>query len=296
MNSYNVYTTTDIQMMNPIAVTVVIPVKNEEKNLPHCLELLKEFSEVIVVDSNSTDRTPEIVKRYGRKLVNFNWNGQFPKKRNWTLRNVPIQNEWVLFLDADEYVTEKFKEELAEAINRNGYVGFWVHYINDFMGKVLKYGAVMPKLPLFKVGAGEYEFIDEKQWSHLDMEIHEHPILNGKIGEIKSPVIHREFRGLAHYIQKHNEYSSWEANRYLKMKDKKGELTFRQKIKYTFIDTWLLGIMYFCYSYFYKLGFLDGKIGFIYAAYKMQYFFNIKAKIEEIRINQKFHHNSTKHR
>lgn len=282
--------------MNPIAVTAVIPVKNEEKNLPHCLELLKEFSEVIVVDSNSTDRTPEIVKRYGRKLVNFNWNGQFPKKRNWTLRNVPIQNEWVLFLDADEYVTEKFKEELAEAINRNGYVGFWVHYINDFMGKVLKHGAVMPKLPLFRVRAGEYEFIDEKQWSHLDMEIHEHPILNGKIGEIKSPVIHREFRGLAHYIQKHNEYSSWEANRYLKMKDKKGELTFRQKIKYTFIDTWLLGIMYFCYSYFYKLGFLDGKIGFIYAAYKMQYFFNIKAKIEEIRINQKFHHNSTKHR
>ena len=65
----------------------------------------------------------------------------------------------------------------------------------------------------------------------------------------------------------------------------KGELTFRQKVKYAFIDTWLLGPMYFCYSYFYKLGFLDGEIGFIYAAYKMQYFFNVKAKIEEIRMN-----------
>ena len=143
----------------------------------------------------------------------------------------------------------------------------------------------MPKLPLFRVGAGEYEFIDEKQWSHLDMEIHEHPILDGKVGVIKSPVVHREFKGLTHYIQKHNEYSSWEANRYLNMTDKKGELTFRQKVKYAFIDTWLLGPMYFCYSYFYKLGFLDGKIGFIYAAYKMQYFFNVKAKIEEIRMN-----------
>ena len=174
--------------MKPIPVTVVIPVKNEEKNLPVCLELLKDFTEVVVVDSNSTDRTPEIVEQYGRKLVNFTWNGQFPKKRNWTLRNVALRNEWVLFLDADEFVTEDFKAELARTIAHTDCVGFWVNYVNDFMGKVLKHGAVMPKLPLFRVGAGEYEFIDEKQWSHLDMEIHEHPILNGKVGVIGKPL------------------------------------------------------------------------------------------------------------
>lgn len=267
-----------------IPVSVVIPVKNEEKNLPPCLDLLKDFDEVIVVDSNSTDSTPQIVEKYGRTLVNFTWNGQFPKKRNWTLRNVPIRNEWVLFLDADEFVTDSFKKELAKAIETTECVGFWLHYTNDFLGKVLKHGAAMPKLPLFRKGAGEYEFIDEKAWSHLDMEIHEHPILTGKVGEIKAPIIHREFRGLTHYIQKHNEYSSWEANRYLKMTDKSGELTFRQKVKYALIDTWLLGPLYFCYSYFYKLGFLDGKNGFMYAAFKMQYFFNVKAKIEEIRL------------
>lgn len=269
-----------------IPVTVVVPVKNEEKNLPACLDLLQEFDEVIVVDSNSTDRTPAIVEEYHHKYVNFWWNGQFPKKRNWTLRNVPIRNKWVLFLDADEFVTDAFKKELAKVIQNTDNVGFWLHYTNDFMGRVLKHGACMPKLALFKVGAGEYEFIDEKAWSHLDMEIHEHPILDGKVGEIKAPIVHREFRGLTHYIQKHNEYSSWEAHRFLTMKDKKGELTFRQKVKYRFIDTWFLGFMYFCYSYFYKLGFLDGKMGYIYAAYKMQYFFNVKAKIEEIRVEE----------
>ena len=267
-----------------IPVTVIVPVKNEEKNLPHCLSLLEDFDEVIVVDSHSTDKTPHIVELYGRKLVNFEWNGQFPKKRNWTLRNVPLRNEWVFFLDADEFVTKEFIEELKVAVHTDKYVGFWVHYTNDFLGKILKHGASMPKLPIFKVGYGEYEHIDEKSWSHLDMEIHEHPILNGQVGEIKSPVIHKEFKGLTHYIQKHNEYASWEAKRYLNMKDDKGKLTFRQKIKYCFIDTWLLGPMYFFYSYFYKLGFLDGKMGFIYAAYKMQYFFNVKAKIEELRI------------
>lgn len=265
-----------------IPVSVVIPVKNEEKNLPHCLSLLEDFDEVIVVDSNSTDRTPEITKQYGRRLVNFCWNGRFPKKRNWVLRNIELNNKWVFFLDADEFVTDEFKEELANKIVETDCVGYWVHYTNDFLGKPLKHGAVMPKLPLFKVGAGEYEFIDEDYWSHLDMEVHEHPILAGKIGDIKSPVVHCEFRGLTHYIQKHNEYSSWEANRYLQMKNDTGKLTYRQKVKYALIDTWLLGPLYFLYSYFYKLGLLDGKTGFIYAAYKMQYFFNVKAKIEEL--------------
>ena len=266
-----------------IPVSVVIPVKNEEKNLPNCLSLLADFDEVLIVDSHSTDGTTQIVEQFGRRLVEFEWNGKFPKKRNWVLRNIRLKNDWVLFLDADEFVTEGFKKELISKITDAYYVGYWVHYVNDFMGKTLHHGAVMPKLPLFRVGVGEYEHIDEDSWSHLDMEVHEHPILEGKIGEIKSPIIHREFRGLSHYIQKHNEYSSWEAHRFLQMIDNRGEISYRQKIKYMLLDTWLLGPLYFLYSYFFKLGILDGKMGFIYAAYKMQYFFNVKAKIEEIR-------------
>ena len=88
-------------MNNNIPVTVIVSVKNEELNLPTCLEKLKDFSEVIVVDSMSTDKTPEIVKEFRFQLVNFKWNGKFPKKRNWTLENVNIKNDWVLFLDAD---------------------------------------------------------------------------------------------------------------------------------------------------------------------------------------------------
>ena len=151
------------------------------------------------------------------------------------------------------------------------------------MGKLMKHGAPMKKLPLFKVGSGEYEYIPEKSWSKLDMEIHEHPVLKGKIGQINSPVIHRDFRGLTHYIQKHNEYSSWEAHHFLDKKDYKGELTYQQKVKYKLIDSWALGPLYFCYCYIFKGGFLEGKEGFMWAAYKMQYFFNVKAKIEEIR-------------
>lgn len=272
--------------MEKIPVSVVVPVKNEEKNLPKCLDLLKEFDEVIVVDSNSTDHTPDIVKEYDRQLVTFTWNGQFPKKRNWTLRNVSLKYDWVLFLDADEFVTDSFKQELAKAIQSTDCVGFWIDFTNEFMGKTMKHGAPMRKLPCFKKDAGEYEFIDEKAWSHLDMEIHEHPVLKGKVGELKNPINHCDFRGLTHYIQKHNEYSSWEAKHFLeKANDHKGELTYQQRIKYKLIDSWLCGPLYFLYCYFWKLGFLEGKEGFMFAGFKMQYFFNVKAKITELRKN-----------
>ena len=270
-----------------VPVTVIIPVKNEEKNLSCCLPLLVDFSEVIVVDSNSIDKTPEIVKQFGFKLINFDWNGKFPKKRNWTLKNIDIQNEWVLFLDADEYVTPEFISELRKQISFNKFDGFWIKYNNYFLGKSLKYGIKMKKLSLFKKNKGEYEFIDEDFWSNFDMEIHEHPIIKGNIGAIKTTIIHKDFKDLSNYIKKHDEYSTWEANRFLKIKNSHyKEFTIRQKIKYKLINTWCFGSIYFFINYIMYLGFLDGKKGYIFSKYKKQYFFNIKAKIIELQHKQ----------
>ena len=106
-------------MTNNIPITVIVSVKNEQLNLPNCLEKLKDFSEVIVVDSMSTDRTPEIVKEFGFQLVDFKWDGKFPKKRNWTLENINLKNDWVLFLDADEYLTGQFIKEVSKKIKQN---------------------------------------------------------------------------------------------------------------------------------------------------------------------------------
>ena len=92
-----------------LPVTVVIPVRNEERNLPGCLRALgKDFSEIVVVDSGSTDRTREIAEDGGAVVLDFNWDGKFPKKRNWALRHHEFQTPWVLFLDADEQVTPDF--------------------------------------------------------------------------------------------------------------------------------------------------------------------------------------------
>ena len=269
--------------MEKIPVSVIIPVKNEEKNLSQCLSLLKDFSEVIVVDSHSTDSTPQIVSEYGYRLIDFSWDGQFPKKRNWVLRNIPLKNTWVLFLDADESVTADFMACIRKKITQTDCSGFWIYYNDHFMGRQLKYGVKMRKLALFRKDKGEYEYIDEHAWSHLDMEIHEHPIIDGKVEVLSAPLIHNDYKGLAHYIAKHNAYSTWEVHRFFQLIKSKVRLTFRQKVKYFLLDSWFLAPLYFFYAYFLRLGILDGKAGLLFSLYKMQYFFQMKSKIIEFR-------------
>lgn len=280
-----------IPMVIPIDLTIAIPVRNEELNLSECLKAIgKNFvKEIVIIDSGSTDKTKEIAESFGATFIPFTWNGKFPKKRNWFLRNYPIRSTWVLFLDADEYLTEEFKIEVQQTLNKiNNHVGYWLHYTVYFMGKQLKGGYPLKKLALFKVGAGEYEKIDEHLWSDLDMEVHEHPQLNGSIGSVKSKIDHRDFRGVFHYINKHNEYSSWEAERflqYLQVSKKKNNWTWKQKIKYQLLRSVLLGPLYFFGSFIYYGGYKDGAIGFAFAILKMSYFTQIYCKQKEKKGN-----------
>ncbi|NWF89165.1 MAG: glycosyltransferase family 2 protein [Ignavibacteriaceae bacterium] len=267
--------------LEKIPVTVIVPTKNEESNLRNTLPLLKCFSEVFVVDSNSKDKTKELTIEYRFNYVEFTWNGRFPKKRNWALMNLPIKNNWVLFLDADEFVTDAFINELSKIFKSN-FNGYWINYDNYFLNKHIKHGDPMRKLSLFRVGSGMYEKIEEANWSNLDMEVHEHPIIEKPIGCMNSHIVHNDFRGLEHYIAKHNEYSSWEASRYLNMLKKSG-LTFRQKVKYSLLYNPLFPLLYFCYSYIVRMGFLDGYRGLIFNLYKSIYFFQVFTKIYSIR-------------
>ena len=273
--------------MNKIPITVIVSVKNEELNLPSCLDKLVRFSQIIVVDSGSTDDTITIAKSKGVEVLQFEWNGKFPKKRNWVLQNANLLNEWILFLDADEFVSQDFVDEIAIKIQDPTYNGFTIQFQNYFMGKKLRYGYEFKKSALFKKSKGTYEKIDEDLWSHLDMEVHEHPIIEGKVGVISAKVIHKDYKNLDHYIAKHNAYSTWEAKRYLKLSNYKSlNLSFNQKIKYKLLSTGLLPIVYFVGAYFFKLGFLDGREGFYLARFKSHYFFQVQTKIYSYRNNR----------
>lgn len=270
-----------------IPVSVVVPVKNEEVNLQSCLQALEGFSGILVVDSQSDDGTAKIANKFGAELINFKWNGRYPKKRNWILQNYEFKTDWVLFVDADEYVTDGFKKEVKDAIQNESLNGFWLTYHNYFQEKLLKHGIPFKKLALFRVGKGQYEKIDEDRWSDLDMEVHEHPIIEGDIGFITSPIIHKDYKGIHHYIARHNEYSSWEATRFLELKSRDHDalikLTPRQRKKYRSLDKWWWAPAYFFINYFIRLGFLDGREGFVFSFLKAVYFFEIRCKIKELQ-------------
>jgi glycosyltransferase involved in cell wall biosynthesis len=277
-------------MFSPLDLTIALPVRNEERNLPGCLAAIGKdlASRIVIIDSGSTDRTSEIAREFGADVVNFEWDGKFPKKRNWFLRNHAINTKWILFLDADEYLTDAFKADLRETLGRDDKVGYWLSYTIYFLGKQLKGGYPLRKLALFKVGAGEYERIDEEQWSKLDMEVHEHPVLQGEVGVIKSKIDHQDFRGVSHYVIKHNEYASWEAGRFLKtanIPNASANWTWKQRLKYRLMRSILIGPAYFCGSFFLLGGFRDGARGWAFAILKMSYFTQVYCKIRENRIS-----------
>lgn len=272
-------------MAHTIPVTVIVPVKNEEKSLATCLARLKQFAKVLVVDSGSTDRTGEIVLEHGAELVQFRWTGAYPKKRNWMLMNHPFTTEWVLFLDADEVVDDAFCEEVDAALRDTDKVGYWLNYTNYFLGKELRHGLDQRKLALIRVGAGLYERIEENAWSGLDMEIHEHPVLDGPVGELSRRIDHRDFRGLENFIRRHVEYAKWEAARYQALHgaglDQASYLTGRQRFKYRHLAKWWYPWFYFGFTYFGRLGLLDGRAGLAYAFYKTWYFDTIRRFVFE---------------
>ena len=270
-----------------LPISVCIPVRNEEKNLGACLAALGDFDEIVVVDSGSEDRTVEIALAAEAKVLQFQWDGKFPKKRNWALRNHPFKHPWILFLDADERLNPDFVKELRSTIPGTTHHGFWISFTNWFMGSALHHGDVMRKLALFRADAGEYEQFPENSWSNLDMEVHEHPVLKGTVGILQTRLEHHDFRDLKSYLSRHNEYSSWEARRFLWLHDADDEawasLNPRQKFKYRHLGKWWFAWFYWLISVIGKGGLLDGRPGLTLAKMKRRYFDEIRLKILESR-------------
>ena len=103
-----------------VPVSVLVPTKNEAGNLPRCLDSVCWADEIFVVDSQSTDGSIEIAEGRGHRVVQFQFNGTWPKKKNWALENLPFRNEWVFILDADEVLPPEAEQEFAQAIAQAG--------------------------------------------------------------------------------------------------------------------------------------------------------------------------------
>ena len=275
-----------------LPISVIVPVRNEAHNLARCLESLRGFGEIYVVDSQSTDETEEIARAFGARVTQFHYLGGWPKKRQWALDSLPLAFDWVLLLDADESLTPELRNEVQRAIKTSKIDGYYVGLDMFFLGRRLRHcGASFCKLSLFRRGRGQFECRTQDQdTSMCDMEVHEHVMVNGATAKLRARLLHHNVESLARYIQKHNEYSNWEARVWSAEQDKsalKPRLFGNQAERRRWLRKKFFGVpgsplFFFLYKYVLRLGFLDGIPGLIYCAFQGIQFFHIKAKIYEL--------------
>jgi len=281
-----------------LPVTVIVATRNEARNLPRCLESLRGVGEVYVIDSQSTDETVSIAESYGAHVVQFHYQGGWPKKRQWAMESLPLVYDWLFLVDADEALTPELANEIQRAIQNPVCDGYYIALRMFFLGRELRHsGAGFYKLSLFRRGKGRFECrLPDQDRSMADMEVHEHVVLEGeakgRTARLRHPLLHHNVESLSHYIRKHDEYSNWEARVWLAGETNTRDLApslsgsqaqRRRWLRKKFFSIPGSPILFFLYKYLFCLGFLDGIPGLIYCGLQGVQFFHIKAKIYELR-------------
>jgi glycosyltransferase involved in cell wall biosynthesis len=275
----------------------MIAAKNEAANIECCLDSLPEIERVVLLDSHSRDGTAEAATRRGAEVIQFNYAGGYPKKRQWALENLPISTPWVLLLDADESLTPQLVDEIAAVVNMpracDAYLickGF------HFLGRKFRFGGFSHSaVLLFRVGKARFERLIEDDAHALDMEVHERVIVDGSIGSLRAPLIHRDNKGLEAYIDRHNKYSTWEARaraHYLQNQTEAADTVRarlfgnvqerRRFLKMVAIRAPGEPYLWFLYHYVLRLGFLEGRPGLVASRLRSQYISQVRAKLYEM--------------
>jgi glycosyltransferase involved in cell wall biosynthesis len=279
-------------MTSRVPVSVIVPIKNEAENLARCLGCVQWADEIFVVDSQSGDNSAQIAAQHGATVVQFQFNGTWPKKKNWALENLSFKNDWVLILDADEVLPAKAAAEIQEAVsNAKGVVGYWINRRFFFLGRWLKH-SYYPNwnLRLFRHRLGRYERLTSAATNSGDNEVHEHVIVQGPTARLGCEMDHYAFPSIDVFIEKHNRYSNWEARvaadkllsgstadissaavgRRRRLKSLSQQLPFRPLLRFLYIYIW-------------QKWFLDGRDGYYFARLHATYEFLSVAKTYELR-------------
>ena len=278
-----------------IPLSLIVPCKNEENNLRYCLESVKWIDEVFIVDSNSEDGTEKIALEFGAKVVQFEYSGGWPKKKNWALENLAFSNDWVLILDADECLPPEAEKEIKKIVSDPNpeHDGYWINRRYFFLGKALKH-AYFPNwnLRLFKHKLGRYEKITDVDTHSGDNEVHEHVVVQGSTGKLKSIMDHHAFPTIESFVEKHNRYSNWEAIVESSTEDNEESLQHSQvkgkrRLRRLFRKLPFRPTLRFLYVYLWQGGIFDGWEGYVFARLHAQYEFLSAAKARAILRSRK---------
>lgn len=255
-----------------LPITAIILTFNEEIHIKRCIESVKLLvSDIFIVDSFSTDKTIEIAESLGAKVFQHKWENNYAKQFNWALDNLPIKTKWVLRLDADEYLTNELKKEIKEKLPNlpEDISGVFFNRRHIFFERWIKRGTYPVKLLRlfrYKKAICEHRWMDE----HI-------VLLEGSSVEFGNDFVDHNLNNLNWWISKHNNYAIREAIDLLDLELNLAESNLgeakligqakekrEKKLLYARLPLFFRSFLYFIYRYIFKLGFLEGKAGFLW--------------------------------
>jgi glycosyltransferase involved in cell wall biosynthesis len=271
--------------MDRSPVSVLVFTLNEELNLPACLNSLEWCDDVVVIDSFSTDATLDICRNRHIRIVQNAFTG-FGDQRNFALQNVKLKNDWVLILDADERVPRDLAEELSHlaAASPPNMGAYRIKRRFYFWGKWLRHSSLYPTWIVRFVRRGKVRYENR---GHAETEQ-----VDGRIGEIRSYLIDENRKGIDAWLERQNAYAGKDAEYELQCEREPADwlsmfsadpMRRRASLKRIAARLPFRGLLYFLYCYVFRMGFLDGRDGFVFCRMKAMYQNMIVLKKHELR-------------
>ncbi|OGY21365.1 MAG: hypothetical protein A3F04_01190 [Candidatus Chisholmbacteria bacterium RIFCSPHIGHO2_12_FULL_49_9] len=231
------------------AISAIFLTLNEEGFLPGCLQSLSWTDEIVVVDAGSTDRTLEIAKTKGAKIIRTPWQG-FPKQRDVGAKEA--KGEWIFYVDADERVSKELREEIQALLKQKEslYRSYRIPHKNMILGRWLRYGGWYPD--------DQHRLIEKQAFKGWAGELHEHPNVEGSVGTLKGELLHFTHRGILWMLEKTIRYTQLEAE--LRLKEEHPMVKIRHLLTAPFRELWFRGVK--------ESGWRDGIRGWIEILYQ----------------------------
>ena len=280
-----------MSLAEKLPISCLVLTKNEASGLAGCLGSLGDFGQVVVVDSGSTDGTQEIARAHGAEVIDFVWNGLYPKKKQWMLDHPVARHDWVLFLDGDERPTPQLIEELdglRGELDRRDFVAYDLVLDYVFDGRTLRYGHRVTKRSLVDRTRVRFPEIDDLDAPGIgEVEGHYQPELAGPLRTLSGHLIHDDRDPIRSWFDRHNRYSDWEA--YLGTHPSVASVVnaSRSSQGQRFAKVPFKPLAFFVYDYIVRQGFRDGRAGFNYAVALSWYYWLTDVKVREARRNSR---------
>ena len=281
-----------------MTVSILILTKNEEQDLPGCLESVSWCSDIVIYDSYSSDGTPAIARSYGARLIqrpkqdqSVAFGGDEGYHRTWGIRQISYNYEWLLVIDADERLSSEAFAELQAITTTtdSSYVAYRIRRRDFFQGHQLRYVQTSPW----------YIRFFRPQFVHYERLVNCVTVVDGPVGDLRHPLNHYPFsKGISHWFARHNSYSTFEAQQILQNRAKNQPFSLKAAFlerdfnlrrfhqKELFYRLPARPLIKFLLLYLLKRGFLDGRPGFTYALLQSIYEAMIVLKVDELEQQQ----------